>query len=195
MWLAMTGESQNDNKEGGGKMARVSLVEKEQAPPMVKELYEKNEANTGRVLNLWKVMGHCPYIGLNFQRLGNSLLRGEELSARLRELAVLRVGYLAQSEYEFKQHSAIALRSGVSQKQIDRIADWDNSSEFNDEERAVLRYTDEVAQDIRVKDETFDELRSFLGEHAIVELTTAIGYWGMACRILEALEVEIDVES
>ena len=174
-------------------MARVSLVEKEQAPPMVKELYEKNEANTGRVLNLWKVMGHCPYIGLNFQRLGNSLLRGEELSAKLRELAVLRVGCLAQSEYEFKQHSAIALQCGVSQKQIDEIPDWAASSEFSDEERAVLRYTDEVAEVIRVKGETFDKLRSFLGEHAIVELTTAIGYWGMAARILVALDVELDL--
>lgn len=174
-------------------MARVSLIEKEQAHPMVKELYEKNEANTGRVLNLWKVMGHCPYIGLNFQRLGNSLLRGEELSPKLRELAVLRVGCLAQSEYEFRQHSVIARQCGVSQKQIDDIPGWATSPEFSDEERAVLRYTDEVAEDVRVKDETFDKLRGFLSEHAIVELTTAIGYWGMAARILVALEVELDL--
>jgi len=179
----------------GGNMARISLVEKDRAHPIVKELYEKNEAKTGRVLNLWKVMGHCPYIGLNFQRLGNSLLRGEELSPRLRELAVLRVGYLAQSEYEFRQHSAIARQCGVSQKQIDEISDWAASSEFSDEERAVLRYTDEVTEDIRVKDETFAKLRSYLSEHATVELTTAIGYWGMASRILVALEVELDLET
>jgi len=162
---------------------------------MVKELYEKNEAKTGRILNLWKVMGHCPYIGLNFQRLGNSLLRGEELSPKLRELAVLRVGNLAQSEYEFRQHTTIALQCGVSQKQIDEISDWATSSEYSDEERAVLQYTDEVAKEVRVKDETFAKLRSFLGEHAIVELTTAIGYWGMASKILVALEVELDPES
>lgn len=97
-------------------MARVSLVEKNQAHPMVKELYQKNETQSGHILNLWKVMGHCPYIGLNFQRLGNSLLKGEELSPRLRELAILRVGNLAQSDYEFKQHTAIALQCGVGQK-------------------------------------------------------------------------------
>jgi alkylhydroperoxidase family enzyme len=175
-------------------MARVSLVEKEQAEPLVKDLYEKNQSKSGRVLNLWKVMGHCPYIGLNFQRLGNSLLRGEELPARLRELAVLRVGYLAQSEYEFRQHSVIALQSGVNQRQIDAIPHWADSPEFTDEERAVLKYTDEVTQDIKIRDETFARLRSFLGEHAIVELTTAIGYWGMAARILVALEVELDTE-
>ncbi len=175
-------------------MARVSLVEKDQAHPMVKELYQKNETQGGRVINLWKVMGHCPYIGLNFQRLGNSILRGEELSPRLRELAILRVGNLAQSEYEFKQHTAIALRCGVSQKQIDEISYWTTSKLFDEQERAILAYTDEVTQDIRVKDGTFAKLRSLLGEHTVVELTAVIGYYGMVCRILVALQVELEPE-
>ena len=178
--------------KAGGTMARVSLVKKDQAHPMVKELYQKNEAKSGQILNLWKVMGHCPYIGLNFQRLGNSLLKGEELSPRLRELAVLRVGSLAQSEYEFRQHEAIALQCGISQEQIDEISAWTASKLFDEHERAVLAYADEVAQDIRVKDETFVRLRSILSEHAIVELTTAIGYYDMVCKILVALQVELE---
>ncbi len=173
-------------------MQRVSMVEKEQAHPLVKEVYEKNEAITGRILNLWKVMGHCPYIGLNFQRLGNSLLTGEELSHKLREIAVLRVAYLTQSEYEFRQHTPIALKCGVSQKQIDDISDWAASEQFGEQERAILAYTDEVTQHISVKDETFDRLRSFLSDHAIVELTTAIGYWGMVSRILVALQIDLE---
>ena len=175
-------------------MARVNLVEKDEAHPMVKELYQKNEAINGRIINLWKVMGHCPYIGLNFQRLGNSLLKGEELSPKLRELAILRVGNLAQSEYEFAQHTAIALRSGVSQNQVDELSNWAASKLFDEQERTVLAYTDEVAQDIRVKDETFARLGGLLSDHAIVELTAAIGYYGMVCRILVALEVELDSE-
>jgi alkylhydroperoxidase family enzyme len=173
-------------------MARVTLVEKEQAHPMVKELYNKNEAKSGRIINLWKVMGHCPYIGLNFQRLGNSILKGEGLLPKLRELAILRVGNLAQSEYEFKQHTTIALQCGIGQNQIDEIPDWAASEQFNQRERAVLAYTDEVAQDIRVRDETFTRLRTFLNEQEIIELTAAIGYYGMVCRILVALEVELE---
>jgi len=176
-------------------MARVSFVEKDQAHPRVRELYQKNEAKSGRVINLWKVMGHCPYIGLNFQRLGNSLLTGEELSPKLRELAILRVGDLAQSEYEFRQHTAIALGYGITQAQIEAISDWPNSKLFNSQERTVLAYTDEVARDVSVSDETFASLRSELSEHAIVELTAAIGYYGMVCRILVALQIELETEA
>ncbi len=175
-------------------MPRVSLVEKDQAEPKVKQLYQSVENHGSKVLNLFKVMGHCPYIGLNFQRLGNSILLGEVLSPRLRELAILRVGNLAGAEYEFKQHIPRALEAGASKKQVDEISDWASSAAFNDQERAVLQYTDEVAQHIGAADDTFAKLRSFLSEHEIVELTTAIGYYGMVCRILVALQIELEPE-
>jgi len=173
-------------------MARVTLVEKEQAHPMVKDLFEKNIAKSGEVLNLYKALGHCPFIGLNFQRLGNSLLKGEALSPKLRELAVIRVGNLAGSIYEFTKHTAVGLRCGVTQQQIDSIGNWQNSPRFDDVEKAVLAYTDEVALNVEVKDTTFQQLRSYLNEHEIVELTVVIGYYGMACRVLVALQVELE---
>jgi len=171
-------------------MPRVSLLEKDQADPVTKDWYQKQEAHGYRLATLFKVMGHCPYIGLNFMRMGNSIRRGEELRATLRELAILRVGYLAQARYEFNSHTRIGLEVGVRQEQVDGIADWANSSEFNEEERAVLAYADEVAQQIKVKDETFARLRNHFTDHVIVELTTVIGYYCMVCRILVALQIE-----
>jgi len=155
---------------------------------------QQQEDNGIPILNIYKVMGHCPYIGLNFQRLGHSILRGEELPVKLRELAILRVGYLTQSEYEFKQHTTLALKCGVSQEQIDEVSCWATSKLFDEQERAVLAYTDEVTQDIIVKDETFAKLRDLFSEHTIVELTAVIGYYCMVCRILIALQVELESE-
>ena len=175
-------------------MPRVSLVEKEQAHPVVKELYQKNEEQGWPILNLFKIMGHCPHVGLNFQRLGNSILRGDGLSPKLREIAVLRVGELAKSEYELTKHAVIGQDAGLSRKQIDDISNWASSSEFSEEERAVLAYTDEVVQNVSVKDDTFARLKGFLNEDEIVELTAAIGYYGMVCRILVALQVELEPE-
>lgn len=114
-------------------------MEKHQAHPLIRETYQKQEDRGAQVLNLNKVMAHCPYIGLNFQRLGNSILRGEGLPTKLRELAILRVGNLAKAEYEFVKHTSIALRAGVSQKQVDEISIWDTSEKFDDHERAVLQ--------------------------------------------------------
>ncbi len=173
-------------------MTRVSYVEKEQTDPKIRETFQRMEDRGQTVLNLFKVMANCPHIGLNFMRLGNSILTGEEISADIRELAILRVGVLAQSMYEVMQHTAIGLKCGVRQKQIDDLARWSSSKEFSDRERAVLQYTDEVAQSVKVKDETFSVLKQYFSDHAIVELTTTIGFYGMACRILVALQIDIE---
>ena len=173
-------------------MARVSYVEKGQGHPMVEELYRGIEDRGQRIINLFKVLGHCPHVGLNWHRLGNSLLRGEELPPKLRELAVLRVGHLVGSEYELTQHNRIGLATGLTAGQIAAIPNWEESEEFSEEERLVLAYADEVERDIKVRDETFARLSGFLAEKAIVELTVAIGYYGMVSRFLVALDVDLE---
>ena len=173
-------------------MARVRLIEKEQASPEVREIFQKIEDNGARILNLYKVAAHSPKVCLNLIRLGNSIIGRMELSPKLREIVILRVATLTGSEYEWAQHVPVALQLGVSQKQLDAISDWKNSPEFNDEERAVLQYTDEVAQKVKVTDQTFDRLKSLFNEQAIVELTITIGYYGMLARLLVPLQVEVD---
>ena len=173
-------------------MARISFLEKEQAAPQMKERFQKMEENGFRILNLYKVMAHCPEVGLNFLRLGNAILFKGTVPPNLRELAILRVGNIYQAKYELTQHIPIALRTGLKQEQIDDLPNWESSENFSPRERAVLRYTDEVTQDIRVKDNTFGTVRGVLGEEGIVELTTTIGYYGMVCRILEALQIELE---
>ena len=173
-------------------MARVAVLNKEQAAPEIREMFQKMEENGFRVLNVFKVMAHCSQVGLYFLRLGNSILFKGTVPPVLRELAILRVGHINRAKYEWTHHVTIALRLGVREEQIDALPDWENSGKYNEQERAVLQYTDEVTQNIRVKDDTFAAVRSFLNEEGIVELTTTIGYYGMVCRILEALQVELE---
>ena len=173
-------------------MARVGLVNKEQAASEIREMFQKMEENGSRVLNVFKVMAHCPQIGYYFLRLGNSILFKGTVPPALRELAILRVGHINQAKYEWTHHVPIALRAGVGEEQISALPDWENSTTFSEQERAVLQYTDEVTKNIRVKDDTFAAVRRFLDDEGIVELTTTIGYYGMVCRILEALQIELE---
>jgi len=176
-------------------MARVQMVQKEQAPPEIKELYDKLEGNGAKILNLYKVLAHNSHVLRSFLRLGSSLLTRAELSPRLRELAIMRIARLTGSEYEWAQHYPIALEVGVSQEQTEALSRWQESEGFSDEERAVLQYTDEVSQSVEVKDGTFRALRQHLSEKSIVELTLSVGYWGMVARLLVPLQVDIDTQS
>ncbi len=173
-------------------MARVAILEKENVGDELRDLFQKMEDKGQTVLNLFKVMANSPEVGRAFLRLGNRILRKGRLDPKLRELAILRVGDLAKANYEFTQHVPIARRVGVTADKIAALPAWQASDLFNDRERAVLQYTDEVAEQIRVSDETFGEIKAFLSDQEIVELTTTIGYYGMVSRILEALQIELE---
>ncbi len=173
-------------------MTRVKYMEKDQASPKIREAYQRLEDSYGKVQNIFKTVGNCPYIGLNFLRLVNSILTGEELPADLRELAILRVGALLRSEYEFTQHIPIGLKAGLTRKKIDDLFNWSVSKEYNDKERAVLQYTDELTQKVKVKDETFAQLKEYFSDQSIVELTVVIGFYGLVCRLLVGLQVDLE---
>jgi alkylhydroperoxidase family enzyme len=173
-------------------MARVKLVEKEQADPIIKEMFQKLEDGKFPIINLFKAMGNSPKVGRNFIRLGNVILNAEILDPKLRELAILRVGNLLRSEYEFTKHVVIGKGVGVSDGQIDELSKWKTSEKFTDIERSVLQYTDEMTLKVKVSDGTFAELKRFFDDSQIVKLTVTIGYYGMVSRILVALEIELE---
>lgn len=176
-------------------MARIQLIQHNQAQPDAREIYDRIEKNGARIINLYKSLAHNPRVLRNHLQLGNTLLSKTKLSPKLREMVILRIAKLTGSEYEWAQHYPVALETGVSEAQTSEISSWQDSTLFNDEERAVLRYTDEVSQQVKVADDTFTILKQYLDEQCILELTVAIGYWGMVARILVPLQVDMDAQS
>lgn len=175
-------------------MARVTLLSQEQAPPEAQEVFRRLEARGARVVNIYRALAHSGEPMLHFMRLGNSLLMRCHLDHRLRELAILRVANLTGSHYEWAQHLTLARECGVTAEQMKAIGQWRSSPAFDAGDRAVLAYTDAVAQQVQVPDETFRELARYLDETGIVELTLSVGFWGMVARLLEALQVDLDPE-
>ena len=173
-------------------MARVSLLEKDQVADSLRETYRRSEEQGREVLNVVKLIANCPQMGTEYLRFAGSVVRGENVPMKLRELATLRVGNLVGADYEFLHHIPLGLAGGLTRKQIDEIGDWEKSSEFDQQERVVLRYADEMARDNNVTDETFGKLREFFNDHDVVELTLVIGYFLMLCRILVALQLELE---
>ncbi len=173
-------------------MARVPLLEKEQASDAFQEIFKTVTDRGGKVLNLFKAMAHCPDIGRQVLYLGEAILRKGRLPPQLRELAILRVGHLNHARYEITQHIPIGRRAGLTDEQIEALPDWSDSSHFNPQEQAVLQFTDEITQNIHVSEETFQTAGAFLSEEQLVELTITAGYYGMVCRVLETLHIELE---
>ena len=143
-------------------------------------------------LNIYRMLSHSGPAALGFLKLGAALLRENQLDSRLRELAILRVGILCRAGYEVFQHKRVARNVGVSEEKIAALEDGPDHPIFENIERKVLRYTDQVVFNVKAGDSTFNALAQVLSHRELTELTITIGYYMMVSRFLENFEVEIE---
>jgi alkylhydroperoxidase family enzyme len=170
-------------------MARLPYVEIETAPPAVKETLERLPAK----LNIFKIMAHAETNFRPLIMLGTSILTQQQLPAKLRELAILRVARLSRAEYEWVQHVPIAKMTGASDEQVAALARDDAAAAcFDPVDRLVLRATDEIVRDGGPSDATFAELQSHFSHREIVELVLAVGFYMVMARLM--ISTRIDVE-
>ena len=81
-------------------MARLPYLEKSDLP-------ESDQDVLNRDINLYKILAHSPNAARAFQGLGRFIRYESKLDPRLREMAILMVGYLARSPYEYSHHIKI----------------------------------------------------------------------------------------
>ncbi len=150
-------------------------------------------------LAIFQVLLNHPKLASGLNDLLARMLWQGKLNSRLRELAIMRIGWLTACEYEWAQHWRVAQGLGVSTDDLLGVRDWPSYTGFGPAERAVLAATDDVVRDGVVSEQSWAACRQAFGaDHALlVELVTAIGAWRMVSSILQSLQVplEDDVQS
>lgn len=168
-------------------MSRIPYYEVENATGKHAEFLDKLKPH----LNIYRMLANSENAIKGFTRMGNALLNRCELDPTLRELAILRVGRLSRAAYEVFQHERIAREAGVAEEKIAALRDATiEAPVFSDNEKAVLRFTDDVVRNIKASDRSLKAVQAFLTPGALVELTLTVGYYMMVCRFLETLGVD-----
>ena len=169
-------------------MARIQPLDPGKAPEALRELLEAMPP-----LNIIRTVALAQNQAAPFLRFGTSVLTEQELSARLRELAILRVARLSQAEYEWVQHVPIGLDVGITQEQVDALERDDvDASCWDSEERAVLAYTTDVVRNVGAGDDTHSAVAAFLSDREIIELVIAIGFYMLVARVMECSQIDLD---
>jgi 4-carboxymuconolactone decarboxylase len=86
----------------------------------------------------------------------------------------------------------IAFPIGATQEQVDAIERNElDADAFDDVQRNVLRFTDEVIHDARASHPTFEALRTELSPREVVELLMVIGQYMMLARVMATVDIEL----
>jgi alkylhydroperoxidase family enzyme len=121
---------------------------------------------------------------------------GSRLDPRLREMAILQVGYITRSAYQYSHHIRISRDFEVSDDDIRAIADETagRPSRLDPLTRAVLRAARDMTQALAIGDETFAVLRRGLDDERLTDLIITIAYYNGLVRVMAALQIDVEEE-
>src|SRR5438045_3948603 len=147
-------------------MARIALIEPEQANPEVKQIYDGTLR--GKPGNAQKAIAHRPDMLKNFLTFYASV--GRSLDRKLYELIYIRVSMINQCHYCLQHHLASSKRTGVTAEDW-KLLQGEDLSRFTEKEQTALRYAEKLTRDPHsVNDGDFAELKKHFSDAEIVDL-------------------------
>ena len=143
--------------------------------------------------NIFKMLSHSESHLHNYCRLGNAIRHHAVLDPCLRELAITRVGILRGAEYEVVAHKRLGRGVGIPENQIVALEEGASSDAFNEVEKALLAYTDDLVANPGAG-ATFETIASHLNAEEMVELTLAITFYIMTSKFLITFGIDLEPE-
>ena len=145
-----------------------------------------------RLLNVFGTLAHHPALLQHWLAFATYLLTATTLEPRLRELVVLRVGWVCRSPYEWGQHVLVGRNAGVGPADLHRLALGPDADGWSAPERAALRAADQLLGRRTLDDEHWNDLARHFSTQQIMDLVFLVGQYQLVSSALNALRVERD---
>lgn len=166
-------------------MARLPYIDADQLPPEQRDLLK-------RPINLTRLLVNSPGMAKAFHGIGGYIRNKSSLDSRLRELAILQVGWMEKSEYEFTHHVKIGKEFGVTDEDIQGLflETEGKPSKLDPLTRTVLKGAREMVRNIGMSDETFAEIKKHLSNEHMTDLVLTIAFYCAVVRVLATMKID-----
>ncbi len=153
----------------------------DQARTAVAALLPAGRANARDAGNLLGTLVRHPDLTRAYLKFNAYLLMNSTLSARVREIALLRIVHLRDCGYLWSHHFPIAQRAGLTTAEIDGIRE---GTATDDLDRLVVRAVDELDEHNTISDLTWAELGRHFDDRQRMDLVFTVGcYLSLALAV------------
>ncbi|MGE0417957.1 MAG: carboxymuconolactone decarboxylase family protein [Acetobacteraceae bacterium] len=169
---------------------RVPLVSKDEAMRIAGETGLAERFARG---GAFRTLAHNPAVLQAVYGQLTALLLRNTFDTRLRELMIMRIGWVTGSAYEWTQHWRVATEAGIPPDDILAVRDWQNSDRLTPADRAILAATDESLAGRTISDANWAEVTKYVTKPSEqVEFVVALGNWTLFSILLRNLKVPLE---
>jgi alkylhydroperoxidase family enzyme len=123
--------------------------------------------------------------------LGYAIARPEVLEPKLREVTILVVAFLSNSEYELHQHRPLAVAAGLSEAEIAAIGEADYGR-LEPRLAAVAALAAATVRDLSPSDNVLAEARRHVSDRELINIVLTIGCYMSLARLIAVTGIELD---
>lgn len=165
----------------------------EEARDVFAVMGEPNARENGSIADIVMVLANHPAMGRSFLEWSKHPLRNNSLPFRLLEVLILRVASRTRCGYEWHNHVRYGLGAGLSLEDIAAIRDWPaDTGRLGETERLILRAVDELFDNSKLSDATWDALGGHFDTHQKMDIVMTTGSYTMTAWAISSFGVQLE---
>ncbi|WP_421120677.1 carboxymuconolactone decarboxylase family protein [Aquihabitans daechungensis] len=153
-------------------------------------LQNRPEVQQNGLVGPFAVWMHAPELGAPMAELGAGIRFQASLPANATEVAICTTGVFYGASFEVAAHRPLAIRAGVDEAALDRLAAGDDPG-FTGDDALAHAVADELLGTHTISGDTYAAAVERFGPQGVVELTTTVGYYALNALLLNAFEVPL----
>jgi uncharacterized peroxidase-related enzyme len=171
--------------------SRVPLLERDEVPAEIGDLYDRLYADRGVVPNMFKALASVPGLALGISAFLKPLMGEGALVGWYKELIATRVASLNQCEYCVTAHRHLALKRGATFGQVASYDSFENGP-FTEKEKAGFRYASLLHQSGHaINEAAFNAVSKHFNPEEIIELTAIAAAFEFFSRLNSSLRIPV----
>ena len=145
-----------------------------------------------RTMNIFHKLAHSQAAFDALASATRITLYDMKLDPVLRELAICTVTRLTGATYAYHHHISLTRNLGVDAGKLLAMPVYRDHPAFDDRERAVMRFAEELTTKVEASDAVKESLAAFLNVEERVELSWAIAFYNAVARVVSACDVKVE---
>jgi len=146
----------------------------------------------GHPLNIQNMMAHHPALLKAWMPFRNHVVGDSTLSAKQRELLILRTAHNCRADYEWQHHVERGLKADLSRHEIERVREGAEAHGWQADQAALLAAADDCHAGLCIGGQTLEKLQRHFDPQQQLDILVTVGMYMTLAMIIKTWDVPME---